>query len=101
LNWKKQTKKIPAPSPLEMVGVRPMEKEKLESLLIDYIDGNLNNAERAIVEKEFASNESTVTLYNQLKEVMDLMANSKAKVTGISLKQNFEKTLQAEISKSA
>jgi anti-sigma factor RsiW len=76
-----------------------MEKEKLESLLIDYIDGNLNEAERAIVEKEL-QNESAAKLYNQLKEVMDLMANSKTKTPGLSLKQNFEKALQAEISKS-
>src|SRR6478735_3324373 len=76
-----------------------MEKEKLEGLLIDYIDGNLNDAERALVEKEL-QNESTAKLFEQLKEVMDLMDNSKAKVPGVSLKQNFEKSLQAEISKS-
>jgi len=76
-----------------------MEKEKLESLLIDYIDGNLNEAGRAMVEKEL-QNESTAKLYSQLKEVMDLMANSKVKVPGVSLKLNFEKALQAEISKS-
>src|SRR5260221_3665608 len=77
-----------------------MEREKLESLLIDYIDGNLNDAERAMVEKELEQTESTAKLYSQLKEVLDLMANSKAKVPDISLKQNFEKALQAEISKS-
>jgi len=76
-----------------------MEKEKLEGLLIDYIDGNLNDAERAMVEKEL-QNESAAKLYNQLKEVMSLMDNSKAKVPNVSLKQNFEKALQAEISKS-
>ena len=32
--------------------VRLMEKEKLESLLIDYIDGNLSEADRTVVEKE-------------------------------------------------
>jgi anti-sigma factor RsiW len=79
--------------------VKTMEKEKLESLLIDYIDGNLNDAEQAMVEKEL-QNESTAKLYSQLKEVMDLMTNSKSKVPGLSLKQNFEKALQAEISKS-
>jgi len=67
-----------------------MEKEKLESLLIDYIDGNLNDAERAMVEKEL-QNEGTAKLYRQLKEVMDLMANSKVSVPGLSLKQNLKK----------
>src|SRR5260221_2418374 len=74
-----------------------MEKEKLESLLIDYIDGNLNDATRAMVEKEWEQAEGTAKLYSQLKEVMDLMANSKTKIPGISLKQNFEKALQEEI----
>jgi len=77
-----------------------MEKEKLESLLIDYIDGNLNDADRATIEQELAQNKSTAKLYRQLKEVMDLMANSKVATPGLSLKQNFEKALQAEISKT-
>jgi len=77
-----------------------MEKEKLESLLIDYIDGHLNDADRAIVENELALNENAAKLYSQLKEVMDLMANSKVAIPGRGLKQNFEKALQAEISKS-
>ncbi len=76
-----------------------MEKEKLESLLIDYIDGNLGDADRALVEKEL-QHENTAKLYSQLKEVMGLMDNSKTKIPGLSLKQNFEKALQAEISKS-
>jgi len=77
-----------------------MEREKLESLLIDYIDGNLNDADRVLAEKEL-QNESTAKLYGQLKEVMDLMSNSKAAVPGVSLKQNFEEALRAEISKSS
>src|SRR5258705_7277904 len=76
-----------------------MEKEKLESLLIDYIDGNLAEADRAVVEKEL-QHENTAKLYNQLKEVMALMDNVKTKIPGLSLKQNFEKALQTEISKS-
>ena len=64
-----------------------MEKENLESLLIDYIDGLLNVADQAMVEKEL-QNENTQKLYFQLKEVMDLMANSKIKSPGIALKQD-------------
>ncbi len=70
-----------------------MEKEKLESLLIDYIDGNLTEADRAVVEKEL-QHENTAKLYNQLKEVMALMDNVKTKIPRLSLKQNFEKALQ-------
>ncbi len=77
-----------------------MEKEKLESLLIDYIDGNLSEADRVIIERELTQNENAAKLHTQLKEVLGLMANSRAAVPGASFRQNFEKTLQAEISKS-
>jgi hypothetical protein len=75
-----------------------MEKEKLESLLIDYIDGNLNEADRAIVENELAQNGDAVILYNQLKEVMSLMDNAHHIEPSFSLKAKFEKSLQEEIS---
>ncbi len=75
-----------------------MEKEKLESLLIDYIDGNLNEADRAIVEKELAQNEEAVKLHSQLKEVMSLMDNAHAIEPSFSLRSNFEKSLREEIS---
>ncbi len=77
-----------------------MEKEKLESLLIEYIDGKLNNTDQAIIEKELTNNESSAKLYAQLKEVMNLMEHLKAAAPTHSLKQNFEKALQGEISKS-
>ncbi len=77
-----------------------MEKEKLESLLIDYIDGNLDGADRAKVEQELTNTESTATLHRQMKEVMDLMDHAKAAEPTISLKKNFEKALQEEIAKS-
>jgi HEAT repeat protein len=77
-----------------------MEKEKLESQLIDYIDGNLSDDDRAIVEEMLAKDEAVKKLYVQLKEVMDLMDHSRAAVPTSSLKQNFEKALQAEISRS-
>jgi anti-sigma factor RsiW len=75
-----------------------MEKEKLESLLTDYIDGNLDEADRAIVEKELAQNEEAVKLHSQLKEVMSLMDNARAVEPSFSLRMNFEKTLREEIS---
>ena len=75
-----------------------MEKEKLESLLIDYIDGNLNEADRAVVEKELAQNEEAVILHSQLKEVMSLMDNAHIAEPSFSLRAKFEKSLQEEIS---
>ena len=77
-----------------------MEKEKLESLLIDYLDGILSEADQALVERELKENENAAKLHAQLKEVLDLMANTKVAVPRTSFKLNFEKALQAEISKS-
>jgi hypothetical protein len=73
-----------------------MEKEKLESLLIDYIDGNLNNADQVIVEKELSQNEDAVKLYHQLKEVMTALDTIQNSEPSVSLKSNFEKSLQEE-----
>jgi ElaB/YqjD/DUF883 family membrane-anchored ribosome-binding protein len=78
-----------------------MEKEKLESLLIDYIDGNLTEADQAIAEKELAQNEEAAKLHAQLKEVMTLMGNAHIVEPGHSLRNNFEKLLQEKISTEA
>ena len=77
-----------------------MEKGKLESLLIDYIDGQLNEADRVKAEQELSHNEEAKKLLQQLKEVMSLMDHATSVAPSLSLKQNFEKSLQAEISKS-
>jgi hypothetical protein len=74
-----------------------MEKDNLESLLIDYIDGKVSSDERNIVEKQIAENEHTAQLYNQLKQVMSKIDHApKLEPTSI-LKLNFEKALQQEI----
>ncbi len=77
-----------------------METDKLESLLIDYIDGKLSAEGRTIVEKEIAENEGSAQLYDQLKKVMSKIDYApKLEPTSI-LKLNFEKALQQEISNS-
>jgi hypothetical protein len=78
-----------------------METEKLESLLIDYIDGKLSSGEKAVVEKELAENESSVRLYEQLKQVMGQIDHSPKLEPSSNLKLNFEKVLQQEISNSS
>lgn len=77
-----------------------MEMEKLESMLIDYIDGQLNETDRTWIEQELSQNDATKKLYLQLKEVLNLMDRSASLAPSFSLQQNFEKSLQAEISKS-
>ncbi len=74
-----------------------MEKEKLEGLLIDYIDGKLEEADRALIERELSQNEEAYQMYEQLKEVMRVMDKSENLDPSASLKKNFESALAAEI----
>ncbi len=54
-----------------------MEREKLEVLLMDYIDGNLSSADKSVVEQLLSENNEAQQLHNELKEVMGLMDSSK------------------------
>jgi hypothetical protein len=74
-----------------------MEKEKLESLLIDYIDGKLSEGDRSLVEQELARNEEAYTMYEQLREVIQVMEKSSSLEPGISLKRSFDKVLKTEL----
>jgi hypothetical protein len=74
-----------------------MEKEKLEGMLIDYIDGKLGEAERKEVERELEQSEEANTLYRQLKEVMMVLDKSPEWQPAPSLKISFEKALRREI----
>lgn len=77
-----------------------MEKEKLEALLIDYIDGTLTEAERHAVEQELAINEDAGKIYNQLKEVIDVMQTSSRIEPSVKLKIGFDKFLEHEMSET-
>ncbi len=74
-----------------------MEKEKLEALLIDYIDGKLGEADRSIVEQELKGNAEAFTMYEQLQEVIRVMDKSSSIEPTVSLKKDFEKFLKVEI----
>jgi HEAT repeats len=74
-----------------------METDKLQSLLIDYIDGRLSAEERAIVERDITENESVALLYHQLKLVMNKIDQASTLEPTSTLKINFEKSLQQEI----
>ncbi|HOX83417.1 MAG TPA: HEAT repeat domain-containing protein [Chryseolinea sp.] len=73
-----------------------MEKGKIEDLLIDYIDGKLTEADRLLVEKELLINEKTYKLYDQLKEVMQLMNQSSTLQPSAKLKADFDSFLKSE-----
>jgi len=73
-----------------------MEKEKLETLLIDYIDGKLNDAERYDVEQLLVANQDAFKTYEQLKEVIQAMQASAKMEPTPRLKRGFEQMLREE-----
>lgn len=75
-----------------------MNNENLESQLIDYIDGKLNDAERAVIEQELTRNADAYRLYEQLKEVMQLMDRSSQLEPPANLRSSFKDMLQQEMS---
>lgn len=74
-----------------------MEKEKLESLLIDYIDNRLNAVDRHVIEQELVRNQEAYKLYQELKEVMHEMDRSARLEPGPALRTKFENILKEEI----
>jgi hypothetical protein len=77
-----------------------MEKEKLEGMLIDYIDGSLSPSDRSAVEAELAQNAEVYKLYEQLREVMSAIDKSQQLEPGTRLKSAFDQLLQEEIRSS-
>jgi len=75
-----------------------MEREKLEALLIDYIDGKLSAEERLKVEQEhLLVNKDTYRLFEQLKEVMQVMQKSSQLEPTTRVRHDFNKFLQSEM----
>jgi hypothetical protein len=74
-----------------------MEQEKLESLLIDYIDNKLNAVDRRMVEQELVSNPSAHKLYDELKEVMEVLDRTAHLQPTVKLKSSFDAMLSDEI----
>jgi hypothetical protein len=74
-----------------------MEKEKMESLIIDYIDNKLNTIDRQTIEQELVRNPEAYKLYEELKEVMLLMDKAARVEPSTNLKSNFDKMLESEM----
>ena len=77
-----------------------MDKENLEGMLIDYIDGKLNETDRTHIERELAQSEEAYRMYEQLREVMNAMDKSENLEPGARLKTSFDKFLQKEITRN-
>jgi hypothetical protein len=74
-----------------------MEKEKLETLLIDYIDNKLNSVDRHMIEQELVKNGEAYKLYEELREVMQVMDRSARLEPSTRLRVSFEEALKGEI----
>jgi hypothetical protein len=77
-----------------------MEKEKLESLLIDYIDGRLSPEDRVAAEQAIAQDATAKQLYEQLKTVMSAMDNTEDIEPGQRLRSSFDSMLAKEMAKA-
>lgn len=76
-----------------------MEREKLESMLIEYIDGNLEERDRFLIEAELERNQEAKAFYDQLKEVMLMMSDTPQLTPSEALKNSFEHFLSQEVKK--
>jgi len=74
-----------------------MDKETLESRIIDYIDGKGTVQERSLIESELAHNKKSYELYEQLREVIHTMDKVKSLAPSGKMKIEFERALQNEI----
>jgi HEAT repeats len=80
LNWKKAD----------------MEKEKMESMMIEFVDGTLSEADRRLIEQELNRNPEAVLLERQIRETIEAMKRSSDPIEpSHSMKSRFEKELQA------
>lgn len=74
-----------------------MEREKLESQLIDYIDGKLPEADRTALEHQLSRDPEAFRLYEQLREVMQAMDRSASLEPSPGMRTRFERMLAEEM----
>lgn len=74
-----------------------MEREELETRIIDYIDGRLSEEERVRLEQQLAKDRDAFQLYEQMKVVMTAIDKSAPLEPSARLKTSFERALQEEI----
>jgi len=73
------------------------DKEKMEELMIDYIEGNLSGELKEYVEKYIAKNEEAHREFELLQKLYAVMSNSPDFTPDSSLKFEFEKALEEEM----
>jgi HEAT repeat protein len=75
-----------------------MDKEKLESLIIDYIDNKLNSVDRQPIEKLLTTDADAYKLYEDLREVIQVMDKASRIEPTSKLQSGFDDMLKQEIS---
>jgi hypothetical protein len=73
-----------------------MDKDKLESLLIEYIDGSISESERALVERELENSTEAKTLHAQLINLMQATKQATVLMPSAALKNSFDQLLARE-----
>lgn len=76
-----------------------MDREKLESMVVEYIDGNLDAAEREKFEYLLETNREASHLYHQTKMVLDAMNRSSQLEPSEGMKSRFEMEIQKMLRK--
>lgn len=74
-----------------------MDKERLDDLIIDYIDGRLNQVDKQIIEQELMSNTEAFKRYEEYKEILQTIDRSARIQPAEKLKVMFEQVLEKEI----
>lgn len=74
-----------------------MDKEKIESLLIDYIDGRLSDEDIRMVGQMIATDEQVAEIHRQLIQVIQSMKQAGELEPGDRLKRGFEFQLAEEM----
>ncbi len=74
-----------------------MEKSELRSMLIDYLDGNLDSAKTSWIEDKIENDKSVALEYEEMKELMGLMDRRSEKIPDNSLESGFFSMLDDEI----
>ena len=74
-----------------------MEKERLESMIIDLLDGNLSKQDVQLIEQEIKSNPEVALIFNQTKRLFEVISRSAAVEPSQSMKKKFDLELQSAI----
>lgn len=74
-----------------------MEREKLESLLIDYIDGKLNSVDKHYVEQVLMKDAGAYRVYEELKMVIQTMNRVKQEEPPVNSRASFQTMLDEEM----